>query len=200
MALRMRKGVASAVCALVVLAATCASADAQAGTSVTVYQAFAARGGVTLHTRSRSGHCPTGSEATPRRDAWRCFSGNFVLDPCFSSTHDRGVVVCPEAPWLTHGVEIHLTKPLAAAEGNHAAPSPSLRPWALELSNGLRCLFADGATSVVEGNRLNYLCAGANEEGLWGLPNRMSASWTILIAPFQATKLSERVGIRHAWT
>jgi hypothetical protein len=37
-------------------------------------------------------------------------------------------------------------------------------------------------------------------EGLWGLPDRTSTPWTILIAPFQATSLSQRVAISHAWT
>jgi hypothetical protein len=200
MIVRMRRCLTVAVCALGVLAGVSGVAHAQAGTSVTVYQAFTPHGSVTLQTRSRSGDCPSGSEATTRRDAWRCFSGNFVYDPCFSSTHDRGVVVCPEAPWLKRGVEIHLTKPLARAQGNHAAPSQSLQPWALELSDGLRCLFADGATNVVEGQRLNYFCGRASKEGLWGLPDRTSTPWTILIAPFQAMSLSQREAIGHAWT
>jgi len=200
MAAGMRRCVAMTVCALALLCVLCAAADAQTSTtSVTVYQAFTAHGSVRLHTRSRSGFCPSGSEATPRREAWRCFSGNLVLDPCFSSSRKRGIVVCPEAPWLNGGVEIHLTKPLPA-HGNHASPSTSLRPWALELATGLRCLFAGGATNVVEGKRLNYFCPAASEQGLWGFPDRTSTPWTILIAPFGATKLSEQVGIGRAWT
>jgi hypothetical protein len=200
MIVRMPRCLAVAICAVAALACLPGVACAQAGTGVTVYQAFTPHGSVTLHTRSRSGYCPSGSEAAPRRDAWRCFSGNLVLDPCFSSTRDRGIVVCPEAPWLKDAVKIHLTKPLAQANANHSAPSQSLRPWALELSNGLRCLFAEGATDSVEGQRLNYFCGSNSKEGLWGLPNRASTPWTILIAPFQATSLSARVAIDHAWT
>lgn len=205
MAVPIRRRVAAAVCALALLGCAFwqtdarAQASSQAGTSVVVYQAFTARGSVSLHTRSRSGHCPSGSEATPRRDAWRCFSGNLVLDPCFSSAHDRGVVVCPEAPWLKDGIEIHLTKPLVSADGNHATPSPSLQPWALELASGLRCRFAEGATNVVEGHRLDYFCAGAGSQPLWGLPDRATMPWTILVAPLQARSLSERAAIGRAW-
>lgn len=205
MAVPMRWWRAATACALALLGCVCAVAQAraavssQAPTSAIVYRAFTARGGVRPHTRSRSGHCPSGSEATPRRDAWRCFSGNLVLDPCFSSAHDRGVVVCPEAPWLTDGIEIHLTKPLVAADGNHAAPSSSLQPWALELSSGLRCRFAEGATNVVEGRRLDYFCGSAGNQALWGLPDRASTPWTIPIAPSQASTVSERAAIRRAW-
>lgn len=84
--------------------------------------------------------------------------------------------------------------------GQPLHPVQSLQPWALELSDGLRCLFADGATNVIEGQRLNYFCGSASKEGLWGLPDRTSTPWTILIAPFQATSLSEREAISHAWT
>jgi len=199
MTARTRRRVAVTIAALGALASLCGPADAQTGTGATIYQVFTPHGSVKLHTRSMSGYCPSGSEATPRRDAWRCFSGNYVLDPCFSSTHDPGIVVCPEAPWLKNGVKIRLTKPLARANGNHSAPSQGLRPWALELYDGRRCLFAGGATNVVEGQRLNYFCGAGSQEGLWGLPDRASAPWTILIAPLQATKLSQRVAVRHAW-
>jgi hypothetical protein len=200
MSTRTRRYIAFTLASLATLMCFCGLANAQTGTSVTVYQAFTSQGFVRLHTHSRSGDCPSGSEATPRRDAWRCFSGNLVLDPCFSSTHDHGIVVCPEAPWLKQAIEIHLTKPLVHKYGNHSAPSQSLQPWALELYDGRRCLFADGASNVVENQRLNYFCGSGSQEGLWGSANRSSAPWTILSAPFQATKLTESVAISHAWT
>ena len=45
---------------------------------------------------------------------------------------------------------------------------------------GRRCLFAQGATGVVRGRRLNYDCGG----GWWllGEPNRQRRVWTILTA------------------
>jgi hypothetical protein len=92
-----------------------------------------------------------------------------------------------------------MTARLARANGNHSAPSQGLRPWALELYDGRCCLFAGGATNVLEGQRLNYFCGAGSHEGLWGLPDRAGAPWTILIAPLQATKLSKRVAVRHAW-
>jgi hypothetical protein len=171
----------------------------QTATSVTVYQAFGAHGSIELHTRTRAGDCPSGSEMTPRRDAWRCFSGNLIYDPCFSSAYDLGSVVCPGAPWLNTAVKIRLSKPLAHKFANHAIPSPDLQPWALELYDGRRCVFASGASNLVEGQRLNYFCGANSQEGLWGLPSRASQPWTILTASSQAASLSARASILHAW-
>jgi hypothetical protein len=199
MTARMLRRIVATIVASASLACLPSLADAQSGTSATVYRAFTQHGAVRLHTRVRAGDCPSGSEATPRRDAWRCFSGNLVYDPCFSSPEDRGIAVCPAAPWLDTAVKIRLTKPLPRAFGNHDAPSASLQPWALELYDGRRCLFADGATNIVEGQRLNYFCSSNGREGLWGLPSRGSQPWTILTASSQATALSTRASIRHAW-
>jgi hypothetical protein len=178
----------------------CSSAVAQAnpGTSASIYQAFTAHGSVRLHAPSQAGYCWVGSLTTSRRDAWRCFIGNYIHDPCFSSQYDRGIALCPDVPWRKTGVRIRLTKPLPRAYGNHSAPSLRLKPWALELYDGRRCLFASGASSVVEGQRLNYFC-GTSSEGLWGFPYRRSEPWTILTAPIEATELSERATVRHAW-
>jgi hypothetical protein len=74
-----------------------------------------------------------------------------------------------------------------------------LQPWALELFGGQRCLFGDGASNVVEGQRLNYFCDASGKEGLWGFPSRGEQPWTILAAGSQATTLSERAPIRRAW-
>ena len=198
----MRRSYALAVpLTMVTLAAIGCStglADAET-TSTTVYQAFTPHGSLKLRTRSKAGYCWTGSGTTPRRDAWRCFVGNYIYDPCFSSARDRGMVVCPDDPWLETGVKIRLTKPLPYPSGNHSAPSRGLQPWAFELYDGRRCRFSSGASDVIEGKRLNYFCGASSEEGLWGFPYRGSEPWTILTAPFQATELSERAEVRHAW-
>jgi hypothetical protein len=40
----------------------------------------------------------TGSKVIERADAYRCFSGNFVYDPCFSINDTQ--VLCPtDGPW-----------------------------------------------------------------------------------------------------
>ena len=175
------------------------SAYAENRTTANIFQAFTPHGFIKMHTRSKAGYCWVGTLTSRRRDGWRCSVGNYIHDPCFSSAQNPGIVVCPDAPWLKTGVRIRLTKPLPRVYGNRSAPSLRLQPWAIELYDGRRCLFSTGATSAVEGQRLNYFCEGSSEEGLWGFPYRGSEPWTILIAPFEATELSERAAVRHAW-
>jgi hypothetical protein len=191
----------AARCALVALAVAASAAGpasaarTPARTTATVYQAFSYHGLVIPHVRVVSGYCWENSNVTARRDAWRCFVGNYIHDPCFSSTFAFGVVVCP-TPWRDTGVEIHLSKPLPTPS-SRAAPSLALQPWAIETAAGADCVLSSGASAVIRGRRLNYFCG--TKVGLWGLPSRASQPWTILSAPFNATTLSHRVAIRHAW-
>src|SRR5271167_394008 len=162
MGVQMRRCVGVMITMLALALPLPALADAKAGTAATIYHAFTPHGFVRLHTRSKAGYCWEGALTTPRLDAWRCFVGNYILDPCFSSSHDRGIVLCPDAPWLKTGVKIRLTKPLPHAHGNRSAPSLHAQPWAIELYGLRRCLFASGASTVVEGQRLNYFCGSGS--------------------------------------
>jgi hypothetical protein len=186
---------------LVVLALVAASAipaaTAQSGrhTIATVYEAFSYHGVVVPHvSKVESGYCWESSNVTPRLDAWRCFVGNSILDPCFSSEFANNVV-CP-MPWSDSAVEINLTKPLPRPS-NHAAPSLRLAPWAIETTSGAICMSASGAAPVVHGKRLNYSCS--SKLGLWGNPDRKTEPWTILSAPPTAQRLSHHVAVLHAW-
>ncbi|MBV8806281.1 MAG: hypothetical protein JO042_14585 [Sinobacteraceae bacterium] len=149
-------------------------------------------------TISRSGYCWTGSLTANRNDAWRCFVGNLIYDPCFSSDQMPGAVICPN-PWLTGGIEIQLTQSLPSQLGNNPPPSTNGEPWNIQLTNGQHCTLVSGASSVVEGKRLNYVCTGASSYGLWGFPDRHSEPWTILGAPFTATHLHDRRAISILW-
>jgi hypothetical protein len=71
-------------------------------------------------------------------------------------------------------------------------------PWALVTANGWKCRLETGATSVLDGQRLNYSCTGT-QRVLWGAPNRGSEPWTIFVAPAQAHKLNHTVAISAAW-
>lgn len=175
-----------------------ASAFARTKTTATVFQAFTSMGAPTIHTQSKSGHCYTGSLTINRNDAWRCFVGNYLLDPCFSSTQARGVVICPNLQ-VTGGVEIRLTKPLPRTQADGGSPSLRDQPWNIQLTNGRHFAFASGASSLVHGVRLNYFCGAGCNYGLWGYPRRRSEPWTILVGAFNATALHDRQAIRHAW-
>jgi hypothetical protein len=198
MSLQRRRWVGTAGATLAAAVCVSGSAYAQNTTTATIFKAFTSHGSVTLHARSKAGYCWSGAITTPRRDAWRCLVGNRIYDPCFSSAHAVGLVLCVEAPSLKTGVKIRLTKPLPRARGNHSAPSLRLEPWAIELEDGRRCQFDSGGSAVVEGKRSNYFCVTGSEE-LWGFPDRGSEPWTILTAPERATKLTKLAGVRHAW-
>lgn len=192
-----------ALVAVAVMAATLAAAAPTAAsgpkTAASVYMPFAANGASRLTGPTKSGRCFAGSESTPRRDAWRCMSGNSILDPCFSSAKAPSFVLCPAAPWSNSGARLKLKRALPRSLGNHGALSLSNQPWALELSSGRRCLFAGGATALAEGRRLNYFCTTGGSDGLWGFPDRRSQPWSILSGPASAKHLSQRLPIRRAW-
>jgi hypothetical protein len=196
---RRLQGIALAASVAATICAIQAATAGAASTAATIYQAFTPQGSSRLQVITRSGYCWTGSSTAARRDAWRCLTGNLIRDPCFSSPRDPGIVLCPQGPWLNRATRIHLTKPLSRKYANRGQPSLRSEPWAIELLDGRRCLLSSGASTVIEGERLNYFCASASTEGLWGLPDRHTQPWTILVAPFQATQLHERVAIRHAW-
>ena len=186
---------------LVVIAVTAAAAVPAAAsttgsthTIATVYEAFSYHGVVIPHATVADGYCWESSNVTRRVDAWRCFVGNTIFDPCFSSEFANNVV-CPK-PWNDTAVEINLTKPLPKAS-NRASPSLQLQPWAIQTASGANCVFASGASSLVGGKRLNYVCSA--KLGLWGYPNRKSRTWTILSAPPTAKRLSHRTSILRAW-
>lgn len=185
----------------VVLAATLAvpaGAAASTRTTVTIFRAFTSTGAPRIHTRWKSGYCYTGSLSAGRDDAWRCFVGNYIYDPCFSSAVARGVVVCPNLQ-VNGGIEIRLTRRLPQGMANPAPPSLHEQPWNIELTSGRHCAFSSGASNVAQGRRLNYFCGMNNPNGLWGYPDRRSEPWRILIGPFTATSLSQQRAIREVW-
>lgn len=177
-----------------------ASASATRTTS-TIFHAYSPGGTTTSIPVSRavSGYCWTGSITIARSDAWRCFVGNYIYDPCFSSSDLPGVVACPTV-YLKNELLIHLTRSLPYSRGDRHAPSVRDQPWNIELTSGRHYALSSGATSVVDGRPLLYFCGpGCPQAGLWGLPDRAVEPWNIFYAPFTATTLTERLAIRHAW-
>jgi hypothetical protein len=132
-------------------------------TSSHIFSPFSEGGiasGVTVAKNGR-GYCWEGSAADARPDAWRCFLGNFILDPCFSNeTGTSGFVVCAESPWSSV-TKLRLTKPLPQSLANDESGDPTVGvPWSLKLTDGTECGLLTGATSVVAGLRISYGCDG----------------------------------------
>ncbi|MEA2197413.1 MAG: hypothetical protein QOJ25_1464 [Solirubrobacteraceae bacterium] len=182
---------------VVLVGAATAALAAGTRTHAVVFEAFTAAGTPALHVTSTArGTCNEGSSAIDRDDAWRCFAGNFVYDPCFSSIASNRIVLCPAGPWSGSGVEIKLASKLAGA--NRRKASTSGNPWAIQTTSGLRCQIATGATAVLDHRRANYFCR-KSKDILWGSPSRKSEPWTIFAAPLSARRLTRRVGVRVAW-
>src|SRR5690606_34155740 len=90
--------------------------------------------------------------------ALRCANGSQIHDPCF--VHGGDTVVCPgEGPDLGAAPACPTAIFTASILGSDAPlPSPSIGtiPWRIELADGTTCRFVSGATTVYEGQRLNY--------------------------------------------
>jgi hypothetical protein len=101
-----------------------------------------------------TGDCTTESCKSSRSDAWRCFAGSQILDPCFENPLFEREVLCVPSPWAREGVVVR-TQLDEANRGRR----PGGRPWAVVLANGKRCGFLSGGTAVGPGShRLNYAC------------------------------------------
>jgi hypothetical protein len=189
---------AAALVALTLLPGAAATAGAT-HTRTQIYEAFTAAGAPAKHVaKTVRGSCWEGSIAAFRSDAWRCMSGNFIYDPCFSSAPAAGIVLCSSAPWTSSVVEIKLTKGLPVSMANPHGASTKGLPWALQTTAGKKCSVVTGATNAIGNRRAGYAC-GHSKQWLWGAPIRKSEPWRIFAAPIQAKKLTRTVGISTAW-
>jgi hypothetical protein len=123
----------------------------------------------------------------------RCFSGNFIYDPCWPDPNDEDEAFCVSSPNATSGVM--LRDALSVHDGYDSRPNRS--PWALELMDGRMCVFASGASSARKGVRLNYFCD--RKRYLWGSPRRTRSLWTIRMSRGYTGKGWRRVKIKTAW-
>jgi hypothetical protein len=169
-------------------------------TEVKRYRAWDAAGDpIVSEFTERRGSCNSGSFVNPRSDAWRCFVGHRIYDPCFENpVYDREVL-CVASPWARTGVVVR-----SRLDPADRYPFTGFRAWALRLENGRGCVFVSGASGVVKGRRLNYVCrlrrfGVAGPPFLFGDPDRRRATWTILKANNYEGRSWRRVRIRAAW-
>jgi hypothetical protein len=142
--------------------------------------------------------CFTGSIASPTRpDAWRCSSGNGILDPCYQRIlGDEKQLACPVGgPWPANVVMLTLSQPLPSEPRKEVSRESTL-PWALELANGQRCTMFTGATAPVAGMRINYGCPGGFQAV--GDIDRSQPVWRVLFQGEKSIAL-EQVDIAVAW-
>lgn len=137
--------------------------DSAAHTSHHVFAAFGPGGaptaGVTAH---RSGSCFAGSITVAARSAFRCLSGNTLLDPCFVVPHSkRRAVDCYADPW-SWATRVRLTQKLP----HRSAPARIADPWALRLADGSRCVVTTGTSQLLRGVAMRYECGSSVVAGL----------------------------------
>ena len=131
------------------------------------FHAYRADGGLAVQVGDVArGSCFSTSVAAPGADAYRCFAGNKILDPCFApadtSPGQAGVqVACVATPW-SRALALTLTQPLPKPAG----PKEAARPWAFQLGNGARCVASTGTVPAVQGINLGYHCTDGHDAAL----------------------------------
>ncbi len=129
------------------------------------------RGYSVASTKSRSTSCFADSIGVS--GAWRCAAGNYIYDPCWAEA-GRGIrVVCVGAPWEHRVVRLDLSKRLPRIYPYRNPPA-----WGMQLETGNQCVFLDGATGVIGGQRINYGCEEHNVS-LSGRIGRRHEPWRI---------------------
>jgi hypothetical protein len=149
-------------------------------TAVRIYAPFNASEAPTLPiARTVTGYCWTSSNATARTDAWRCMTGNEILDPCFAASRAARFVLCPDGgPWSGEVFRMNLSRELPTLEPTRAEPPPTTEPaWAVELEDGAHCVLLEGTGNIVANLRENYKCTDGVT--LYGNANRAAQPWTI---------------------
>jgi hypothetical protein len=140
-----------------------------------------------------SGSCFSGSLAVDDPRAWRCMTGDRILDPCFAppATSRPRDLACG-SPW-TALTMLRLTDPLPEAAADRP-PGPTAG-WLLQLANGARCQLAAGASGRVDGVAIAYVCSNGAAAGEldWA-----QEPWSVrYLSP--SRRLSESEPVAIAW-
>jgi pimeloyl-ACP methyl ester carboxylesterase len=122
--------------------------------------------------------CEAGSDSAGQ--AYRCFAGNGIYDPCWLDNGDpaQSTVLCQEEPWSTQ--TIRLTVP---AGGLPSFLGPAQRidlgfPWGVQLSDGERCIAEQGSHGTFEGKVVDYACGTSYDHVLLRPLTRAAPQWT----------------------
>lgn len=139
--------------------------------------------GYRVTSRASGASCSPGSEAIGQ--AYRCFAGNAVYDPCWPAKTSSPTVLCVADPWLRTAAELKVSSALGAipATGTNAS-----EPWGVQLVSGQRCVLAQGAHNEFSGQVVDYYCTPGLAL-LRGL-NRKPATWTAHSVLTKAGKLA----------
>jgi predicted Ser/Thr protein kinase len=164
-------------------------------TATKIFNPVAPAGGLAVSvTKTEKGNCWTSSNTAARPDAFRCMSGNFIYDPCF--TTQPGQALCPvNGPWTNKGVLLTNAGPAQGVIPNKDDGTKGL-PWAIQLPDGTDCEAISGATTEVAGQRLGFQCGGG--VGLYGDVQRSGSVWMIYVGTAHSATLAAKP-IAVAW-
>jgi len=162
-----------------------------------------------------SASCQSGAITTQRPDAWRCVTA----DPCFAPSVNGGSqVACASNPWSNEVQILNLTRPItretsqcfSAAGGctdGRVKMDFTTAPWALELTNGIRCVKATGTLSGFADITFLWYCQmadGQNAGSAGSFPgadanlDRSAPLWTVFYVG-ETSYVVEEVGVLVAW-
>jgi hypothetical protein len=135
--------------------------------------------------------CQTSLSST-RSDAFRCFLGDAIFDPCFIQT-GIGYMDCPSKPNEHNRI---LTVSKLTKDPQLQESSKDEAPWYITLEGGLNCSYVSGITDTVADGRIDYAC----EDETWlSLPlNKESDVFTIKCYK-QTLGRIELCNIKEAW-
>lgn len=187
---RIRASLA-AVAAVAVAAGVSYAAVAPAGAATTRHTVVRAVRPVDRHGHLRPGYtvvtriggqpvphsaiCSFGSEAV--NVAYRCFAGNFVLDPCWVA-RDRSRVYCQEVPWKRRVVRLDVHSYDNAGFRRTGARRRITTPWGVQTLSGRKAEWVQGAGCATRsGKRINYDLPGPY--ALAGSVQRTTSPWRI---------------------
>lgn len=139
------------------------------------------------------GECSKPSRRLRREDTWQCEAAHITFDPCFIKQYsNRRQAICPKTPWDARAVTLELSHP---ADNHHRVSLDVSKsfPWAIELSDGMKCLKIPLGTTF-EDLPVRYHCA--NQSQLFGFIQRCKSPWTMLQ---NSQGFVHTVSIKRAW-
>jgi hypothetical protein len=165
--------------------------------------------GLQILDRGFAEECEAGSDSVG--NAYRCFAGHGVYDPCWTDDSDPLVpaVICQGRPWEKRVYRFKLAQGGLQPFYEPPVKTGAFEPWAVELATGERCVAAQGAhDSFDNGHRVvDYGCVNkagkADRRVLLRGIDRAHRRWRIGSATYNVKRnkyrVGPKVGIVTAW-
>jgi len=102
----------------------------------------------------QEGSCWINALTSGRKGTWRCVVENRIYDPCFVASKINNLICDSDPITKDKGFQLKLTEPLPEDMGAEEGQG-----WLIELEDWTTCRFITGATGVINGKRINYMCS-----------------------------------------